>query len=41
MLGVATFVVTMVGAVVVTDHVTGKLHIDDGMSAIAMPVTAR
>ncbi|MCF8477341.1 MAG: hypothetical protein K9G60_09930 [Pseudolabrys sp.] len=38
--GAATLVVMMAGAIVVGDHLTGRLKIDDGLSA-ALPLTAR
>jgi hypothetical protein len=31
MLGAATMMVMMVGAVVVTDHVTGRMHFDESI----------
>lgn len=41
MLGAATIVVAMIGAVVVGDHLSGKLHMDDGGSALSLPAAAR
>jgi hypothetical protein len=41
MLGAATMMVMMVGAFVVTDHLTGRLHIDDGMGIASLPSDAR
>ena len=41
MLGAATMMVMLVGTVVVTDHVSGRLNINGGMSAISQPATAR
>lgn len=41
MLGAATLMVMMVGAFVVTDHVTGHAHFDDGLSVIGAPVATR
>jgi hypothetical protein len=41
MLGAATMMVMMVGAFVVTDHLTGRLHIDDGMSEVSLPSGVR
>ena len=32
MLGAATMMVMMIGVFVVTDHLTGRLQIDDGLS---------
>jgi hypothetical protein len=36
MLGTATLVVTVIGAVVVSDHLTGRLPIDDGARPIVV-----
>lgn len=36
--GAATLFVMMTGAVVVGDHLTGRLNVEDGMVAIALPV---
>ena len=41
MLGAATMMVMMVGAFVVTDHLTGRLHFDDNLIAVTLPSTAR
>lgn len=41
MLGAATMMVMMVGAFVVTDHVTGRMHIDDAMPVLSAPAAAR
>lgn len=41
MLGAATAAVMMIGAVVVGDHLTGRMHIDDGRATIVLPATAR
>jgi hypothetical protein len=41
MLGAATMMVMMVGAFVVTDHLTGRLQIDEGLSAISVPSAGR
>ncbi len=41
MLGAATMAVMMIGAVVVFDHVTGRLQIDDGLPAMSLPEAAR
>jgi hypothetical protein len=40
MLGAATLLV-MLGSVVVGDHLTGKLHIDDGTNGVTLPSAAR
>lgn len=37
MLGVATMFVMMVGGVVVGDHLTGRLHIDEGLRVATLP----
>lgn len=39
--GAATLFVMMAGGIVVADHLSGKLHIEDGLTAIAQPLTAR
>lgn len=39
--GVATLIVMMTGAVVVGDHLTGRMHIDDGFKAVAYPLSGR
>ena len=41
MLGAATMMVMMIGAIVVTDHLTGRLQIDDGLSVVSLLATAR
>jgi hypothetical protein len=41
MLSGATLLVMMIGAVVVKDHLTGRLHIEDNLPVIALPVAAR
>ena len=41
MLGAATMLVMMVGAMVVTDHLTGRLQIDDGLRVVSLPSAAR
>ena len=42
MLGAATLMVMMVGALVVGDHLTGRLHIDDGsLRVVALPSASR
>jgi uncharacterized membrane protein len=41
MLGAATFLVVMVGAVVVSDHLSGKLHFDDAIAVVSLPAAAR
>ncbi len=40
MLGAATMMVMMVGAFVVTDHVTGRMHLDE-MPTIGAPAVTR
>jgi hypothetical protein len=39
--GAATLFVMMAGGIVVADHLTGKLHIEDGLSAVAQPLNVR
>lgn len=39
--GVATLFVMMTGAVVVGDHLTGRLHMDDSTPIAALPAGAR
>jgi hypothetical protein len=39
--GAATLIVMMAGAAVVGAHLTGRLHIDDGLAAVALPLSAR
>ncbi len=41
MLCTATMFVMMVGAVVVNDHLSGRLQIDDNLPAIALPQASR
>lgn len=41
MLGFATMAVMMIGAVVVIDHLTGRLQIDDGLPALSLSAAAR
>ncbi len=43
MLCTAAVLVTLVGAVVVNDHLSGRLHIDDALPAadVALPSAAR
>ena len=41
LLGAATIFVMMIGTVVVSDHLSGRLHIDDGLGAAVLPVAAR
>jgi hypothetical protein len=41
MLGAATMAVMMIGTVVVTDHLTGRLQIEDGLRVVALPSAAR
>ena len=41
MLGAATMMVMMIGTIVVTDHLTGRLQIDDGLSVVSLLATAR
>jgi hypothetical protein len=41
MLCTTTALVMMIGAVVVNDHLTGRLQIDDNSRVIALPMAAR
>jgi hypothetical protein len=41
MLCTTTALVMMIGAVVVNDHLTGRLQIDDTLSVVALPSMAR
>jgi hypothetical protein len=41
MLGAATMMVMTIGTLVVTDHLTGRLQIDDGLQIVSLPVIAR
>ena len=41
MLGAAPMVVMMVGSLVITSHLTGRLLIDDGLSVASLPVVPR
>lgn len=39
--GATTLFVMMMGAAVVADHLSGKLHLEDGVVEVAQPFTAR
>lgn len=41
MLGAATMMVMMVGAFVVTDHVTGRMHLEEALPILAAPIAVR
>ena len=41
MLGAATMAVMMIGSVVVTSHLTGRLQIDDSQYIASLPATTR
>lgn len=41
MLGAATMLVMVVGAVVVGDHLAGRLQLEDGLRVVALPLAAR
>ena len=41
MLSTATVLVMLVGTVVVTNHVTGRLNLDDGVRVVTLPSAAR
>jgi len=36
--GAATFAVMVIGAVVVTDHLSGKMQLDDGIRVMSLPM---
>jgi hypothetical protein len=39
--GATTLFVMMMGAVVVADHLSGKLHLEDGAPEISQPVNSQ
>jgi hypothetical protein len=41
MLSTATVLVMMVGTLVVSNHLTGRLQIDDGLRVVTLPSAAR
>ena len=41
MLGAATMMVMMIGTLVVTNHLTGRMQIDDALSVVGLPSAAR
>jgi hypothetical protein len=41
MLGAAAMMVMMVGAFVVTDHVTGRMHLEEALPSLSAPTAAR
>jgi hypothetical protein len=41
MLGAATMMVMMIGTVVVTDHLTGRLQIEDNVQVVSLPGSLR
>lgn len=41
MLGAATMMVMMIGAFVVTDHVTGRMHFDESLPVLSAPAAIR
>jgi hypothetical protein len=41
MFGAATLLVMIAGSVVVGDHLTGRLQIDEGLGAVTLPSSAR
>jgi len=41
LLGAAAMMVMMVGTLVVFDHLTGRLQLDDDLGAISLPAAAR
>lgn len=41
LLGAAAIFVMMVGTMVVANHLTGRLQIDDGLPVVSLPLAAR
>ncbi len=41
LLGAATFMVMTIGAVVVTDHLNGRLHLEDTVQIVTFPTVTR
>ncbi len=41
MLGAATMMVMMIGTFVVTDHLTGRMQIEEGMPLVSVPAATR
>ncbi len=41
MLGAATMMVMMIGTFVVSDHLTGRLQVDDRLPVLSLPASAR
>lgn len=41
MLGAATMMVMAIGVFVVTDHMSGRLQLDDGLRIASLPTVAR
>ena len=41
MLGAATMMVMMIGTFVVSDHLAGRLQIDEGLAVLSLPTNAR
>jgi hypothetical protein len=41
MLAAAAVMVMMVGAFVVTDHVTGRMQLEEGLPVLAAPIAVR
>lgn len=41
MFGAATMIVTTIGAVVVSDHITGRLTLTDNLRVVSLPQEAR
>lgn len=39
--GAATIFVMMIGGIVVGDHLTGRLNVEDGLTAVALPMSSR
>lgn len=41
MLAAATLAVMTIGGVVITDHLNGRLHLDDSVRVVALPTVTR
>jgi translation initiation factor IF-1 len=41
MLGAATMMVMMIGGVVISDHLSGRMQLDDNVHVVGLPATVR
>lgn len=41
MLGAATMMVMMIGGVVISDHLSGRMQLDDNVRVVGLPSTVR